>query len=167
MIGEVSQSFAYNRWANQRVLDAAEALNTQDYTRDLGGSYASIRDTLIHILAAEWIWVQRWNGASPTEMPDWDLSTIPALRARWAEVEAEQTAFVEPLGPADLERIVRYSNTQGQPFAEPLSAQLRHVVNHSTHHRGQITTMLRQLHIKPPTTDFIAFVRETTPNAEY
>jgi uncharacterized damage-inducible protein DinB len=46
------------------------------------------------------------------------------------------------------------------PFAQPLWQCLQHVANHSTYHRGQITTMLRQLGAKPAGTDLIGFYRE-------
>lgn len=158
---EIRELYAYNRWANHRTLEAASALSEEAFTRDLGSSFPSVRDTLAHVLAAEWIWLQRWKGTSPTGTPqDWDLSTPKAIRARWAEVEREREAFVSVLTDEDLRRAVNYRNTVGQPFENTLEEMLRHVVNHSSYHRGQVVTMLRQLGAEPVGTDLIRFYRE-------
>lgn len=57
--------YDYNRWANARVHDAVAKLTAEQYTHDLSNSFLSVRDTLTHILAAEWIWLKRWQGESP------------------------------------------------------------------------------------------------------
>lgn len=90
--------FAYHRWANARTLEAVLPLSPEQYARELGGSFPSLRDTLHHLLAADWLWLQRWQGTSPTGLPtDWDVSTPAALRAQWTAVEADQTDFVQTL----------------------------------------------------------------------
>lgn len=161
MIGEIRELYAYNRWANHRLLDAASRLGPEAFTKDLGSSFPSVRDTLAHILAAEWIWLERWRGRSPTGPPDaWDLSTPDAIRGAWAEVERDRQAFLAGLDDAAPGREIAYRNTGGEPFEQPLGQMLRHVVNHSSYHRGQVVTMLRQLGAEPPATDLILFYRE-------
>lgn len=161
MVREIRDLFAYDRWANRRILDAALALPPEDFDRDLGSSFPSVRATLAHLLASDWIWLERWLGRSPTGVPeDWDLATGAAIGSRWREVEAAVKGFVEALTEADLERVVDYRNTAGTPYSAPLGHLLRHVVNHSTYHRGQVVTMLRQLGATPPSTDLVAFYRE-------
>lgn len=161
MIDETRELFAYDRWANQRMLDVVATLSPEDYTRDMGSSYDSVRDTLVHLLGAEWIWLRRWKGTSPKGMPeDWDTSTLPALRAHWAEVEREQVDYLEALHEPDLRRVVDYQNTKGTPYAQPLGDLMRHVINHSTYHRGQVTTLLRQLGATPANTDLVTYLRE-------
>src|SRR5690606_38710503 len=156
--------FAYNRWANHRILDAAAKLGDEALDRDLGSSFPSVRATLAHVLSAEWVWLSRWKGTSPTGLPDsWDLSTLDAIRARWAEVEREQHALIDALGEDDLRRAVAYRNIKGQPFTSTMAQMLRHVVNHSTYHRGQVITMLRQLGAEPLSTDLIASYRQHAP----
>ena len=56
----------YHYWARDRLLDALESLTPEQYNRDLGSSFKSIRETVTHIYAAEWAWYQRWQGTSPT-----------------------------------------------------------------------------------------------------
>jgi len=153
--------YDFNRWANARTLSAAEKLGHDDFTRDLGSSFRSIRDTLVHILGAEWLWLQRWNGVSPNALlPPADFATIAPLRARWSEVEAGQKSFVDGLTPESLERRVAYRSLKGEPVEQPLVGLLVHVVNHSTYHRGQVTTLLRQLGAAPEATDYVLYLRQ-------
>ena len=52
----------YSRWANRRTLAATAQLDSDKFTRSMGNSFSSVRDTLAHILGAEWIWLERWQG---------------------------------------------------------------------------------------------------------
>lgn len=159
-IGEIRRLYDYNRWAHGRVLDAAAALSEEQFTRDLGSSFPSVRDTLVHILAAEWVWLSRWQGVSPRGMPDgWAASGSGELRERWREFEGRQREFLSDLTEARLDEVISYRTTGGEPFDSPLWQMLRHVVNHSTYHRGQVITMLRQLGAEAPSTDLILFFR--------
>ena len=153
--------FAYNRWANARTLSAAARLTPDQFTRDLGSSFASVRDTLVHIYGAEWIWLARWKGTSPTTaIVAADIPDVAALAARWRTVEEEQAAFIKDLTDADIERLIEYANLKGDRFTNPLGRLMQHLVNHSTYHRGQVTTMLRQLGATPVSTDLVTFLRE-------
>lgn len=161
MLDEILQLYDYNRWANRRVLDVVGALTPEQLTRDLGSSFPSVRDTLAHVLAAEWVWLERWRGSSPTSFPDDSgLDSHAAIVTRWDEHESDQAAFLEDLTEDRLREVVAYRNTAGQPFAEPLWQLMRHVVNHSTYHRGQVTTMLRQMGAAAVGTDLITYFRE-------
>lgn len=150
--------YDFNRWANGRVLDAAAKLTVEQYTRDLPNSFRSVRDTLTHILGAEWVWLHRWKGTSPKAFHDpADFPTVEALRARWMEVEREQTEFVNNLTEEALTTKITYVNVKGETWTYALWQMLQHLVNHSTYHRGQITTMLRQLGTEAVATDFLLF----------
>ncbi len=161
MLNEIRELYDYNRWANGRVLRAAGGLADEDYIRDLGSSFPSVRDTLEHILAAEWIWLSRWRGVSPPRLrADWNPVMHHALRGRWLAFEMDQSEFLSRLTEDDLRDVVSYRQVSGEAFAEPLWQLMRHVVNHSTYHRGQVTTMLRQLGADPVSTDLVVFYRE-------
>ena len=154
----IHELYRYNQWANDRVFEAVAALSPQDFTEDLGNSYPSVRDTLTHIVSAEWIWLQRWKGASPRQMFDpEEFSELKPLRARWAEVSADQRAFLGAVTRERLRAVLPYVNLKGQTWRYPLWRQMYHVVNHSSYHRGQLTTMLRQLRAVPISTDFLVF----------
>lgn len=150
----------YHYWARDRLLDAVESLPADQYTRDMGSSFTSIRDTLTHIYAAEWAWHERWIGQSPTTLLPADrFADVAALRAAWRELESNVRALVRRLGP-DVDRIVEYKLLSGQSGASPMWQMVQHVVNHASYHRGQITTMLRQLGAPPAKPmDMIAYYR--------
>ena len=158
-IQDVDFLFAYNRWANARTLGAAATLAPDALTRDLGNSFPSVRDTLVHIYAAEWVWLMRWKGTSPAGLDQGEFRDVAALRARWTALEQEQAGFLAGLSDADLVRSIDYANTKGQRYANPLGLLIQHQINHSTYHRGQVTTMLRQLGAQAIGTDFVTFVR--------
>lgn len=154
--------YAYNRWANHRVLESVDVLSPEEFNRDLESSFRSIRDTLAHILISEWLWLTRWHGSSPSrvDLPDFDeFASLEKMRERWGDVEAEYELFIDTLTEAQLQNDLSYKNTRGEPFSHPLWQQMCHVPNHSSYHRGQVTTMLRQLGKTPTNTDFIVFLR--------
>jgi len=160
--------YEFNRWANAEVLDAVSALRPEQWTRDLKNSFPSVRNTLVHILWAEWIWLRRWKGVSPKSVFDpTEFATVDLLRTKWLEVEREQADFVTGLNEESLRAVIDYVNTRGESFAYTLWQMLQHVVNHSTYHRGQITMMLRQLGATPVATDLLVFYdvmsRRATP----
>ena len=157
-LDRIKALYEYNWWANARILDAASRLTPEKFTKDLRSSYPSVRDTLVHVMSAERIWLKRWKGTSPKAMlaPS-DFRTISPLKARWAKVEREQAQFVSSVTEESLKTIIAYVNTEGETWRYPLWQTMQHVVNHSTYHRGQVTTMLRQLGAEPVATDFLVF----------
>jgi uncharacterized damage-inducible protein DinB len=149
----------YHYWARDRLLEALEPLSPEQYNRDLGSSFKSIRDTITHIYAAEWAWYERWQGRSPTALlPADQFPDLAALRRTWTELEAKVRAYVEQLGAVDT--ILQYTLLSGHSGASPIWQMVQHVVNHASYHRGQITTMLRQLGAQPAKPmDMIAYYR--------
>jgi uncharacterized damage-inducible protein DinB len=152
----------YHYWATGRMLAAVEPLSPEQFTRDLGNSFNSVRDTLSHLHGSEWIWLSRLQGDSPTTRPAHDrFPDLAAARSAWADIEAGIRALVAGLDAAGLERVLEYRMLDGQPTSARTSHILQHMVNHGTYHRGQVTTMLRQLGAAPPKSlDLITFYRE-------
>jgi len=157
----------YHYWARDRILTAAEALTPEQFTRDLGSSFKSVRDTLVHLFAAENAWCMRWHGASPTALvPPDSFSDVASLRSAWTELEAKVRKYVEENGEAGVTRVIDYKLLSGTPGSSPLWQMLQHVVNHGSYHRGQVTTMIRQLGGTPAKSlDMIGFYREQTKGA--
>lgn len=159
--------YAYGSWANARVLDAAAGLSpAQLVAADVGG-YGSVRDTLVHIAAAEWLYLERWRGRSPPTL--WDPATFPdvtTVRARWAAVAAETRAFVGGLTEDDLERVVAYVNFQGESWAYPLWQQLLHQANHGTQHRGEVAAALTRFGRSPGGLDVLVYLDEQNGRVE-
>ena len=67
---EMQLLYIFNDWANKRAMQAASALTPEQFTKPLGNSFSSVRDTLAHICGGEWVWLQRFKGSSPSAMPD-------------------------------------------------------------------------------------------------
>jgi uncharacterized damage-inducible protein DinB len=159
--GELRELLAYGSWANGLVFDAASGLSEEQLAHSVASSFPSVRGTLAHIVGAEWIWLRRWRGVSPDSFPDWVAHpALDDVKARLAAVEQEREAFVAGLADADLGRVISYRTLRGQACSDPLGNLVLHVVNHSTYHRGQVATQLRQLGITPPSTDLIVFLRQ-------
>ncbi len=156
---DIELLYEYNRWANGQTLHAVSQLTGEQFTRDFSSSYRSVRDTLTHVLSAEWIWLMRWQGMSPKSMlSPIEYPKVELLRAKWAEVERNQANFISQLTDESLEKEILYTNTNGEEWKYPLAQMMQHVVNHSTYHRGQVTTMLRQLGAEALPLDFLVFI---------
>lgn len=155
---DIQLLYEYNRWANARVLKSVSNLTEEQLMRDLAGSYCSVRDTLVHIISGEWIWLLRWKEASPQAMLDpTDFSSLDLVKAKWSHIEREQTEFVRGVTDESLKRVITYVNARGETWQYSLEHMMQHLVNHSSYHRGQIALMLRQLGTKAFPTDFLVF----------
>lgn len=158
--------FAYDAWANRRALDACAALAPEQFTRDLGSSFRSVRDTLAHILGAQSVWLARFHGSAPASLLKADqFPDLASLRGHWSEVERDLQSYVSGLSAADLEGFFEYKDLKGNSHRNVRWQTLQHLANHGTYHRGQIATMLRQLGATPVSTDLIGFYRERQAQA--
>jgi uncharacterized damage-inducible protein DinB len=153
-VESVRTFFAYGHWANRRLLKAAGELSADELDRDLLGSFASIRGTLRHLLWGERSWFRFWREGdfgpdlSPTDFPD-----LPSIVDSWAALEKEQDAFARELTEEKLR-----SPRPVDDDAYVLEELIQHCSNHSTHHRGQVVLMLRQLGRTPPDTGLRQFL---------
>ena len=158
---EMRHLYEYNAWANRRSLTAAVALTPEQFTKPMGSSFSSVRDTLAHIFGAEWIWLERFQGRSPSSLPDTtQYADIATLGDRWGEFEPRLLTFVRGLTQSDLDRVMEYKTLKFGTYSNPLWQSMQHVVNHGSYHRGQVTTLLRQLGAQPILTDLMHFYRE-------
>ena len=166
--GDIQLLYEYDRWANNRMLQAASALTPEQFTRDLGGSFRSVRETLLHLIAGEWIWIAYWKSppGNPANLGDLKqqretlfqpdaFPSVAAVKAKWEEVEREQARFVEGLTDASLETMLPARGSELK-----VAYLMQHLANHSTYHRGQVALMLRQLGAEPLPTDFHVFLVE-------
>lgn len=159
-LDEVRQLFAYNAWANRKIFDAAAALTAEQYSRDLKSSHGGIHGTLAHIVWAEHLWLNRWlNQPNPAVYQGKDLHTAADVRARWEEVEAERGRFLAQLGEAQLAATRTVKPSTGGEYQHTFAQMFQHTVDHSSYHRGQVVTMLRQVGVVPPVTGLIVYYR--------
>jgi len=154
----------YNVWANHRIVRTAATLPVEEFRKDLSSSHGGVRGTLTHILSAEWIWLERWKGVSPSRMMDeGEFADIVALSNRWKAVQEHCSVWFEGLAEAATLQQVRYTTMAGKAYEAPLWQLVQHTVNHSSYHRGQIATLLRLLNAKPISTDLLIWDRERSP----
>src|SRR5262249_24075655 len=105
-----------------------------------------------------------WRGESPTaHLPAGRFPDAASVRSAWAELEQQVRALVDGMREADVDRVLEFRLINGSAGASPFWQMLYHVVNHATYHRGQITTLIRQVGGKPVGTDAIAFFRNRQP----
>ena len=158
---EMSLLYDFNAWANHRTIDAVAALTPEQFTKPMGSSFSSVRDTLAHICGGEWVWLERFQGRSPSAMPDNSrFADLDSLREHWAPIGSQLLKFVRGLTQEDLNGVLEYKTMKFGVYKSPLWQSLQHVANHGTYHRGQITTMLRQQGAQPIPTDIMHFYRE-------
>jgi len=163
---EIRQLLDYNDWANQRSLQGVAQLSGEQFVKPLCSSFSSVRDTLVHICSAEWVWLERCQDHSPSAFPDLSqIQTISTLREHWTPQAGRLLAFVQSLTQSDLDRVMEYKTFNFGVYKNPLWQSLQHLANHGTYHRGQVTTMLRQLDAKPVLTDLMHFYRERSSAA--
>jgi uncharacterized damage-inducible protein DinB len=163
---EVRILFDYNAWANQRSLEAAAQLTDEQFVKPLGSSFSSVRDTLVHICGAEWVWLERFQGRSPASIPnDSAIQTATALREYWKPHAERLLTFVRGITQDDLDRVIEYKTINFGMYKNPLWQSMQHLANHGTYHRGQVTTLLRQLGAKPILSDLMHFYRECSAAA--
>jgi len=161
-LNEAATLLEYHYWARDRALEAAEPLLPQEYTRDLSSSFPSVRDTLVHIYSAELVWCSRWLGDSSIRMLDpAPFPDVATLRTAWKEHESRVNGVLRRMGERGLDHVIEYQTIDGKSWKQPFVHMFVHMVNHASYHRGQVTTMLRQLGATPPKSmDLITFYRQ-------
>ncbi|HVA95240.1 MAG TPA: DinB family protein [Candidatus Dormibacteraeota bacterium] len=158
--------FQYNLWADRRILDACASLTPEQFTRSLGSSFGSVRDTLVHLYGAEWVWNERFQGRSPSSLPGSSaFPDLASVRAKLEEMDSYYIDYVSRLTQQDLDRMIRYKGLTGDEFSNPAWQCLHQLTNHASYHRGQVVTLLRQLGAKGVSTDLIGYYRELAARA--
>ena len=156
--------YAYNRWANERTAASCRQLTAEEYERKIGGGWPSVRDTLVHIASATAAWRERFRGKSPSRLlTGADVRGIDEAIALLEKSDADLAQFVLETPPERRIDILAYTNLQGQIKKVPYWAVFRHAVNHSSYHRGQISTMIRSMGKDPKPTDLVFWAIVNTP----
>lgn len=153
--------FDYNDWANGRIAAVAEQVSSEQFLAPANVSHGSLRDTLVHMLNADWIWRLRCQeGVSPESLlPYEDFPDFGALRSRWEKESAALRSYVKSLTDEDLLQTIHYSSTAGRPYSDTLGHILVHLINHGTQHRSEAAVLLTDYGRSPGDLDFIVFLR--------
>jgi uncharacterized damage-inducible protein DinB len=147
----------YTSWATARILEATAALSPEQVEHDFRTADKSVSGTLIHIFRAERVWLARIEGRSQSFSADSD--TFSSLLEHWTVLRASWHSWSDSLSDSDCDSVLAYQDLRGISRKDTLSEIVLHVVNHSTHHRGQVSGFLRSLGITPPVLDAIHYAR--------
>ena len=159
---EMKTLTAYNAWATHRIIEALKSLPEEEISRDMKSSHKSIHGTLTHLVGAEKMWLSRLLGAqdkamiTPAEYP-----RLGDVRTLWEQTGFATAKFIGTLTDKKLQETFSFPTSTGETPAYRIMDALQHVVDHSTYHRGQVITLMRQLGHTPPNTGLIRFIRET------
>lgn len=155
---QLASWYEYGAWVNERLFDAAAACTEEDLTRKVLPGFGSVHLTLVHLLGAEVIWFERWQGNSPRALlSPRELPTLATIREHWAKLNEQRAANLASLDESDLVETIRWTNTRGQAFSLQRWQVMMHCANHSTHHRSELAAMLTELGHEPDSTDLLEF----------
>lgn len=148
---------AYNAWMNDKLYDCAARLTDAERKRDMGAFFGSIHLTLNHLYIVDEAWLQRFAGepVSMTSPREERFADFDALRMARCQLDARLSAWAARLDEEATAAPFRFQSVAYQrELVFPGWAVVVQLFNHQTHHRGQITTLLKQLGQDPGVTDF-------------
>jgi uncharacterized damage-inducible protein DinB len=159
---EIRLLHAYNAWATNKLFDALAACTAEETTRDMKSSHGSILDTMTHLVGAEKIWLARWVGTPrATMLKQSDVPTLADLRKVWETTGYETARWLGAMTDKTLLNTFTMTSAKGETFTYVYWQAIQHVVDHSTYHRGQVITLMRQIGKVPPSAGLITFYRES------
>lgn len=147
----------YSAWASQRLLDAAANLSPDELKRDFQTADKTVLDTLAHVFAADRIWLARVKGEPRATFLDPEDRDLAVLQSEWPALHERWKLWMSDLGDAGSN--ISYKDTRGNAYTQPVWQIVLHLVNHGTHHRGQVAGFLRSMGKTPPPLDLIAYYR--------
>jgi uncharacterized damage-inducible protein DinB len=157
-IRDLEVIYDYSYWANKKLFQVLSQLTPEQYTRAVGGSYGSVRNTMVHALSAEWGWLSRCGGPERgARLNPGDYPTVDSLMAAWGKVEGCVRELLSRLKEDDLARIVEFKNDRSEKRSMGLGEMLHHAAIHGVHHRGQVALLLRFLGYEPGNFDLLIY----------
>jgi len=160
-VKDLESLYDYSYWANRKLFNVISRLTPEQFTSPVAGSYGSIRNTLVHVLSAEWGWLDRCGGPKrgPRLNPE-DYPTLESLIATWSKVEVDLRKFLAGLKDEDLALSADYATDQSKTVSMPVGELMQHAANHGVHHRGQVALLLRLLGYAPGNFDILIYHAE-------
>ena len=157
----VKRLFTYNQWAWKRVFPSLAAVPAEEYFAERPFFWDSLHGLAVHGYGAEQAWLQRIGGDFPSRLalPS-AFTTFAELQAAWETLWDEWQAYVDSLTSNELDRRLEFRNTEGVEMSILMDDVLRHVFNHATEHRSQITPTLAQLGHPTEPLDYARFANE-------
>jgi uncharacterized damage-inducible protein DinB len=152
----------YNVWANAKMFSWLNSLTEEQWVQPQVSSFPNIRETSLHVLGAEYIWMQRLLHVDKTVwIPEIFKGSNQEILKAWTNASADLETFLKTFTQEKLWETVEYKKLDGATYDSKYFEIFAHVVNHSSYHRGQLVTMLRQVGFTGVTSlDMINFYRE-------
>jgi uncharacterized damage-inducible protein DinB len=156
--------YRFTNWANDLVIAGARQLTPEQLNSPIRPDFYSTFGLLVHIMAAERIWLSRWLGESPRVLiKESDIPDLDALETAWTPLRAEMLNFVSSAGSTN--QVLTYSTTRGVEYQDILWHLILHVVNHGTEHRSQAALYMAMLGIDLGGLDLIIYIRDVLPGS--
>jgi uncharacterized damage-inducible protein DinB len=163
MNDDFASLFAYNRWADRRVLDACRKLTAEQYIAEPAPGWSSVRSTIVHIAVVTEGWLSGFEGESDRAIfTEADLPTVDDAERLLERAQQVFDKLALTMTPEWLATPLTMRRGSRSAVLPPWVV-LRHIVNHSTYHRGQVASKLKRLGIEQPATDFIFWAFEHLP----
>lgn len=151
------QMAKYNQWMTEKIYSQTSHLSDAQFREDLGAFWKSIHSTMNHILWADIVWMKRFNVSLPYQPSDMGVDLFAdrkMLETTHKEVilclQEWTHTFNDDWLAGDL---VWTRASNGETYTKPRWLCITHIFNHQTHHRGQVTHMLRHFDIDIGDTD--------------
>lgn len=161
---DIQDYFAYHDWASQTLLEAAASLDEEALDRDFGIGPGSLRKTFQHIADVEPFWMKNWGAPLTVPQTSAIAPFIPNLKENWSNVAAQRNAFIAQLDETMASQMVLVA-FGGPPMRFRVVESLIQICEHGTHHRAQISNMLRQSGVQPPGTDYTKWLHDRANQA--
>jgi uncharacterized damage-inducible protein DinB len=156
--------YDYGYWANRKLCGVASQLTPEQFAQSVAGSYGSVRNTMVHILSAEWGWLDRCGGPPRgAALKADDFPTLESVVDTWNRVEVHVREFLSTLRDEDLDRNIEFALGGAPTRSMPLGELMHHAAVHAVHHRGQVALLLRMLGRAPGNFDILFYYAEKQP----
>jgi len=156
----VRAHFDYSAWASEKLVEAAGVLAPEELTRDFRTADRSVLDTLVHIFAADRLWLSRLSGSPHPGFITGRDRSLEVVRTEWPELHRGWQDWASTQTIDSISAPLTYTDMKGREWTQPIWQLAMHVVNHATHHRGQVSGFLRSMGHTPPGIDLAYYYRE-------
>ena len=160
----LEQLYDYNVWANGLILKFSEQLPEEQFTQESSHSHGSIRDTLVHVMSAEWVWRERMQGrpidlaAARDDLDPGKFPTVEKLYHRWFDEELAMRNFMGDLSEDGFQGSFKYIRSSGQEVEDTIADILAHVVLHGMQHRSEVAAVLTEFGFSPGNLDYYTYL---------
>jgi uncharacterized damage-inducible protein DinB len=166
----VRELYDHNRWANERVFDAAAHLSAEQFLEADDTPHGSIRDTMLHTIGAQWFWLNQWDGTAKTRPEALRLARealdparhpdAESVRESWRILQARTESFLSELTDDSAAAVISSTRPGGEEWSAPLWKLMVQVTIHAAQHRAEIALKLTGFGHSPGDLDYLIYLWE-------